>query len=327
MTQPPARPNGDAIWSLGGETMGTTWTVRAVAPPDVTQGAVEAAIQEQLDAVIAVFSPWEGDSEITRFNHAPSGMWALSEAMWSVLDAAMNLADDTDGAVDPTLGALVDLWGFGPPGPRPDSSPLPTDEDVAAALAVSGWQGLRLHRDARAAMQPGGLRLDFGGIAKGHAVDRVSEALSALGVTSHLVEIGGEMRGTGVKPDAQPWWIGLEPPPGGPIPRAVAALVDIAVATSGDWRRGFELNGTLYPHTLEGRTGRPVTNGVASVTVFHASAMMADAWATALTVRGAADGMALAEAYGLAAQILTRTPGGLVEAVSPAFAAMLEDQG
>jgi len=330
MTRPPARPNGETILSLGGETMGTTWTVRVVAPPGVEPAVVKAAIQTQLDAVIAVFSPWERNSEIARFNAAPPGMWALSEAMWTVLDASLNLADDTDGAVDPTLGALVDLWGFGPPGPRPDNDPLPSDTEIKAALAIGGWQALRLHRDARAAMQPGGLKLDFSGIAKGHAVDRVSDTLTALNFTSHLVEIGGEMRGTGVKPDAQPWWIGLEPPPqptdsGGIVPRAVAALVDIAVATSGDWRRGFEWDGALYPHTLDGRTGRPVTNGVASVTVFHTSAMMADAWATALTVKGADEGIALAEAYGLAAQILTRTPEGLVEAISPAFAAMLDD--
>jgi len=326
MTRPPARPQGETVWSLDGETMGTTWSVRLVAVPGMDQAAVSAAIEAELAAVIAVFSPWSFDSEIARFNAAPPGMWALSEAMWAVLDASMNLADDTDGAVDPTLGALVDLWGFGPPGPRSDDTPIPTDEEVATALSVSGWQGLRLHRDARAAMQPGGMRLDFSGIAKGHAVDRVSDALTAMGATSHLVEIGGEMRGTGIKPDFQPWWIGLEPPPGASVPRAVAGLVDIAVATSGDWRRAFEVDGTLYPHTIDGRTGRPVLNGVASVTVFHARAMMADALATALTVSGPEQGMALAQAHGIAAQILTRTPDGMVEGVSPAFAAMLDDE-
>ncbi|ADL00438.1 FAD:protein FMN transferase [Brevundimonas subvibrioides] len=326
MDRPPARPNGDRIWSLDGDTMGTTWSVRLVAPSGLEQAAVEAAIQADLDAVIAVFSPWAHDSEIARFNAAPPGMWALSPALWSVLDASMNLADDTDGAVDPTLGALVDLWGFGPPGPRPDTDPLPSEAEIATALAVSGWQGLRLHRDARAAMQPGGLKLDFSGIAKGHAVDRVSDTLTALGCNSHLVEIGGEMRGTGVKPDAQPWWIGLEPPPGAMIPRSVAGLVDIAVATSGDWRRAFQFDGILYPHTLDGRTGRPVANGVASVTVFHASAMLADAWATALTVSGPEQGLALARAHGIAAQILTRTSEGVTEVLSPAFAAMLDDE-
>ena len=324
MGAPPSRPPGEDVVRLGGETMGTTWSVGAVAPAGVDETVLFAAAQAELDAVVAVFSPWEPASEISRFNAAPAGIWALSQAFWTVLDASMNLADDTDGAVDPTLGALIDLWGFGPSGPR-IGAVLPSDEEIAEALAVSGWQTLRLNRDARGALQPGGMKLDFSGIAKGHAVDRVSEALTRLGATSHLVEIGGEMRGMGVKPDGQPWWIGLEEPPGAPSTRTVAALVDIAVATSGDWRRAFEHDGRLYPHTIDGRTGRPIDNGVTSVTVFHASAMIADAWATALTVLGPEAGPATAEAYDLAAQMVVRTTDGVVEHLTPAFVAMMDE--
>lgn len=305
--------------------MGTTWTVRLVAPPAADEAALRAAIDAELDAIIGLFSPWERTSEIARLNAAPAGLWGLSQPFWDVLDASMNLADDTDGAVDPTLGALVDLWGFGPPGLRPSDNPLPSDSEVETALGVSGWRKLRLDATRRGALQPGGLKLDFAGIAKGHAVDRVSEALTRLGATSHLVEIGGELRGAGVKPDGQPWWIGLEPPPGSSSPRTVAALADIAVATSGDWRRALIIDDRLYPHTLDGRTGRPITNGVASVTVFHASAMMADAWASALTVLGPDDGIGLATAHGLAAQILTRTPEGMSEALTPAYQAMMDE--
>ncbi len=312
--------------SLNGETMGTTWSVRLIAPPNADPNALTAAVQTQLDAVVALFSPWAPTSEISRFNAAPAGVWSLSEPFWAVLDASMNLADDTDGAVDPTLGALVDLWGFGPPGPRPATNPLPSDEEILAALSVSGWQKLRLDAERRGAVQPGGMKLDFSGIAKGHAVDRVSEALTALGATSHLIEIGGELRGAGVKPDMQPWWIGLEQPPGAPSPRTVAALADIAVATSGDWRSAMMVDDYLYPHTIEGRSGRPITNGVASVTVFHASAMMADAWATAMTVLGPDDGCGLATAHGLAAQILTRTSDGITERLTPAFIAMMDEE-
>ncbi|MGV3578995.1 FAD:protein FMN transferase [Brevundimonas sp.] len=324
MSAPPSRPPGDDVLRLRGETMGTTWSVSAVAPAGVTEADLLAVIQPELDAVIAVFSPWERTSEISRFNAAPAGVWALSQGFWMVLDASMDLADDTDGAVDPTLGALVDLWGFGPPGPR-IGSPVPPEDEIAAALSVSGWQKLRLNRDARGAVQPGGMKLDFSGIAKGHAVDRLSDALTRLGATAHLVEIGGEMRGRGVKPDGQPWWIGLEEPPGAPSSRTVAALVDIAVATSGDWRRAFEHEGRLYPHTIDGRTGRPIDNGVTSVTVFHASAMSADAWATALTVLGAEESLSLATAHGLAAQIVVRTEAGVIEHLTPAFIAMMDE--
>jgi len=333
VTGAPPRPPSDLIWTLGGATMGTTWSARVIAPPGADQRALADAVQAELDAVVAVFSPWDPTSEISRFNTAPAGAWALSEPFWSLLDAAMDIADDTDGAVDPTLGALVDLWGFGPPGPRPIGS-LPSDEAIAAALAVSGWQKLRLNREARAAVQAGGqnggMALDFSAIAKGHAVDRVSERLTQLGATSHLVEIGGELRGMGVKPDAQPWWVEIEQPPqlagfADVAPRTVAAMFDLAVATSGDYRRAFTHDQRLYPHTIDGRTGRPVDNGLASVTVFHASAMKADAFSTALTVMGPEEGPAFAEAMGLAAHFIERKPNGPVERMTRAYAAMMDD--
>ncbi|CAM2914506.1 FAD:protein FMN transferase [Brevundimonas diminuta] len=325
MTGAPERPPSDLIWSLSGETMGTTWSVRLVPPPGAAQGDFAAAVEEELARIVAVFSPWEADSEISRFNAAPAGTWALSDDFWALLTQALDLADDVSGAVDPSLGALVDLWGFGPPGPRSVLLPLPSDEEVEAARAVSGWQKLRLHREAQAAIQIGGMKLDFSGIAKGHAVDRVSDRLSALGATSHLVEIGGELKGRGVKPDAQPWWVEIEVVAGSPAPRTVAALVDLAMATSGEGRRAFPHEGRLYSHTLDGATGRPVDNGLAQVTVFDASAMRADALATALTVLGPIEGPELAEALGLAAHFTERTPDGLIERMTPAFAAMLDD--
>lgn len=326
MTGAPERPPSDLVWSLDGVTMGTTWSVRLVPPPGAAQETFQAAIDAELARLVAVFSPWEADSEISRFNAAPAGPFALSPDFWALLTASLDLADDVNGAVDPTLGALVDLWGFGPPGPRSPLLPLPSDAEVEAALAVSGWQRLRLDREAQAAIQIGGMTLDFSGIAKGHAVDRVSARLTALGATSHLVEIGGELLGRGVKPDAQPWWVEIEAVPGSPAPRTVAALFDLAVATSGDWRRAFVHHERLYPHTLDGATGRPVDNGLAQVTVFDASAMRADALATALTVLGPFDGPEFADAMGLAAHFVERTPRGLVERMSPAFAAMMDDE-
>lgn len=326
----PERPPSDLIWSLAGESMGTTWSVRLVPPPGVSQDAFQAAIEAELARIVALFSPWTPDSEISRFNAAPAGTWELSPDFWALLNASLDLADDVNGAVDPTLGALVDLWGFGPPGPRDPLNPLPADDEIEAALAVSGWQKLRLNRDARAAVQVGGpnggMKLDFSGIAKGHAVDRVSARLSEMGATSHLVEIGGELLGRGVKPDAQPWWVEIETAPGSPAPRTVAALFDVAVATSGDWRRAFVHDERLYPHTIDGSTGRPVDNGLAQVTVFDASAMRADAWATALTVLGPFDGPEFAEAMKIAAHFVERTPRGLVERMSPAFAAMMDEE-
>ena len=299
--------------------MGTTWAVRLVTPAGLDRAGFQTAIEEELAAIIALFSHWDATSELARFNAAPPGFWAVSEPFWDLLNRALDLADDTNGSVDPTLGALVDLWGFGPQGPRPD---VPSDDEITAALSVSGWGALRLNREARAVQQPGGLKLDLSGIAKGHAVDRVSERLTALGAVHHLVEIGGELRGAGVKPGGHPWWVELQQAPGTPAPRTAAALFDMAVATSGDWVRRFESGGRIYSHTIDGGTGRPVDNGVASVTVLAETALYADAMATALTVMGRYDGPAYADALNIAAAFVVRTETGLIEIVSPAFAAM-----
>lgn len=322
----PERPPSDMVWSLDGLSMGTSWQVHFVPPPASDLQTFRAAIEAELDTVIALFSPWVDHSEITRFNNADIGFVPLSEQFWSLLTASLDLADDVNGAVDPTLGALVDLWGFGPQGPRPSLLPVPSETDIADALKVSGWNRLRLNRDERSALQAGNMKLDFSGIAKGHAVDRISDLLTRLGATSHLVEIGGELKGRGVKPDAQPWWVEIETVEDSPAPRTVCALYDLAVATSGDWRKTFSHNGQAYSHTIDGSTGYPVNNGVAQVTVFEASAMRADALATALTVLGPNDGLDLARAMNLCAHFLIRTQDGLREAYTPAYAAMMDDE-
>ena len=310
--------------------MGTTWSVRLVAPPGSERSVIQSAIEGELSGIIALFSHWDPRSELSRLNAAPPGFWAVSEPFWNLLNAAMDLADETNGAVDPTLGALVDLWGFGPPGPRPlngfgTGHTTPFEEEIAAARALSGWGILRFNREARAVQQLGGVKLDLSGLAKGHAVDRVSDRLTALGATHHLVEIGGELRGAGVKPDGMPWWAELQQAPGAPGPRTVAALFDLACATSGDWVRNFEVYGQRFSHTIDGRTGRPVENGVASVTVLADTAMYADAMATALTVMGPEEGPAYAEALSIAAAFVMRAEAGMTEIISPAFAAMLSE--
>ena len=321
----PPRPPSDIVWSLGGPTMGTTWNARVIAPPGADQADFQSAIEAELAEIVRLFSPWERASEVSRFNAAPEGMWALSKPFWAFLDATMDLGDETNGAVDPTLGALVDLWGFGPPGPRSPLLPTPSYEEVVDALKVSGWQKLRTNREAGAAMQMGGMKLDFSGLAKGHAVDRVSDRLAAMGATSHLVEIGGELKGRGVKPDAQPWWAEIERVDDSPAPRTVVALYDLALATSGDYRRAFVHQGRRYSHTIDGSTGRPVDNGLASVSVLHPLGLRADAYATALTVMGPYEGPEFAEAIGLAAHFVHRTERGLVEIMTPAWRAMMDE--
>ncbi|WP_330999367.1 FAD:protein FMN transferase [Sphingomonas sp. IC-56] len=260
-------------------------------------------------------SHWEPDSALSRFNRSEPGRWQpLPAGFAQVLAAGLSIAGASGGAFDPAMGLLADLWGFGPSGAR---AAIPSDAEIAAVLESPGHR--HIEQDGRRARRLAPVALDFSGIAKGHAVDAVAERLRSLGCADFLVEIGGELRGEGIKPDGQPWWVELEPAPGVANAPIRVALHGLSVATSGDYRRSFRHAGRDYAHTIDPRTGRPLTNGVASVTVLHPSCMLADAWATALTVLGPS-GMALAERQGLAAHMAVRGAG---EQLSPRLAAML----
>lgn len=294
--------------------MGTTWTVEAVEPPENLVAEVEAV----LSIVIAQMSHWEPTSALSAFNRTPPGEWhALPPELSNVLSAGLAVAAASDGAFDPAMGALADLWGFGPSGPQP----IPDDKAVLSLARES-----RIEHDALLlrARRFGTAALDLSGIAKGYAVDAVAARLRALDVVDFLAEIGGEFVGSGIRPDGQPWWVDLEPVPGAAIEEIRVALHDLAVATSGDYRRYFAADGRRYAHTLDPRTGRPSENGVASVTVLHRECMWADAWATALTVLGPEEGLALAEREGLAMHMIVREGQGVRELLSPELQQMLD---
>jgi thiamine biosynthesis lipoprotein len=260
-------------------------------------------------------SQWEPRSALSALNRAPVGEWiAIAPDLARVIDAGLAIAAASDGAFDIAGGALADLWGFGPPGPR---STIPRDDEIADARAHSGGG---IERDGDRARRTGDVALDLSGIGKGHAVDALAAALSEHGVRDFLVEIGGEFVGCGIRPDAQPWWVELENPPGIDLPPLRIATHGIAVATSGDYRRFVRDGARRLGHTIDPRTGRPVDNGVVSVSVIAADCMTADGWATALTVAGPELGMTLAARERLAARIVT---GDGREYLSLALQAML----
>ena len=323
-------PAGADIVALAGLTMGTSWSVRLVAPADL-QARLQHGLQQQLDAVVAQMSHWEVQSDLGRYNRAPAGSWhALEADFFTVLDCALDVMRDSGGAYDPCAGALVNLWGFGPEQRYDEPGFIaPTQAQTAAVCDRRASQRIALDRDARRFYQPGGMQLDLSAIAKGYGVDKLAGYLEAQGIHHYLVEVGGELRGAGVKPDGQPWWVALEQPPSwssndGPCDEFVLALHGLSVATSGDYRRYFERDGQRVAHTIDPRTGMPATHDLASVTVVHAHCMAADAWSTALTVLGPQVGLALAEQRGLAARFVQRGARGYGETLSSHLRAMLE---
>ena len=320
------QPPLGVVHTLAGQSMGTAWSVRLAGAARMDLQALEAGIQRELDLIVAQMSHWEPGSDLSRFNRAKAGTWmALPAPFMEVLQYARSVAADSGGAYDPGAGALVDLWGFGAHGRHGEPGFQPPDEAaIAAACGHCGWQRLRLDSAGGRAWQPGELRLDLSAVAKGYAVDRIARHLDEAGIQDHLVEVGGELRGTGIKPDGQPWWVQLEPLDGLDSD-TVLALHGLCVATSGDYRRYFQHAGRRHPHTIDPRSGRPIAHGLARVTVLHAQCMAADALSTALTVLGPEAGFEWAMQRGLAALFVTRRPqGGFDERMTPACEALAQ---
>ncbi|MCA1860867.1 FAD:protein FMN transferase [Janthinobacterium sp. HSC-3S05] len=330
-------PPGAAIRDLRGLTMGTSWSVRlleSAMPGRAGSADLQQGLQQQLDLVVAQMSHWSDESDLGRFNRAEAGSWhSLPAAFCEVLGFAMHVSQASGGAYDPCAGALVNLWGFGPrhrydePGFLP-----PKDDSVALLLAQRQRRRLELDLPARRARQPGGLQLDLSAIAKGYGVDRLARYLESQGIGHYLVEVGGELRGAGSKPDGQPWWVMLEQVDGADSadhaqhpPEMLLALHGLSVATSGDYRRFFQDGTVRFSHTIDPRSGMPIANQLASVTVVHEQCMAADAWSTALTVLGPEAGMALAEEQGLAARFVRRDGHGYHETLSSHMLAMLDE--
>ena len=302
--------------------MGTYWTVKWVDEGGVSPESLISRIEHIIARVVDEMSTWQEDAFISRFNRAPANSdFSLPACFAHVLECAMQLAADTDGAFDPTVGPLVNLWGFGPG--RPITEP-PVQTDIAAAQTLCGWRRI-IVKDGYIC-QPGGLYLDFSGIAKGYSVDLIADNLRGQGIRNFLVEVGGELSGSGIKPDGQPWWVVLEVPE---LQRqdqqSIVALYGLAVATSGDYRRYFDHQNIRYSHTLDPRTGYPVADALVAVSVLHSSCMHADALATALTVLGVQAGLEYATNRHIAAIFTQMEVGKAVQYLSPAMLEMVED--
>ncbi|CAN5699838.1 FAD:protein FMN transferase [soil metagenome] len=310
MPAPAPLPAAAVSTRLCGHSMGTSWSVHLLHPPQLSAAVLQAGIEQQLDLVVAQMSHWEADSALSRFNRAAAGSWhSLAPEFFKVLDYALYVAQQSRGAYDPAIGHLVNVWGFGPHQAAQAICPaMPDPATLQQARLAGGWQQLRLERATRRVRQPGGLALDLSSIAKGFSVDLVATYLADCGVTSYLVEVGGELRGLGCKADLRPWWVELEHPHSARHlgDKTIVALHGLAVATSGDYRRYFVQDGQRYAHTIDPRSGYPLQHNLASVTVLHAECMVADALATAILVMGLEAGLAYAEQLHLPCLLLSR---------------------
>ena len=283
-----------------GHALGTTYLIRANCVEPLPRERLEA----ELDRVARQMSTFEPDSELMAFNRSPVGeAVAVSPALAEVVGVAQQVAAQTEGAFDATVGPLVALWGFG----AAAATAPPTEADIRAALATVGHARLRASDDPPELTKLAPVTLDLSAIAKGHGVDRLTAVLDDSGCRSYLVEIGGEIRVSGSSPSGGGWRLGVESPAGGGrmIPPPIV-LRSGAVATSGRYRQFRRQGDARVSHIIDPRTGRPVAHGLVAVTVVAQTALLADAYATALLVLGDDAGSRFADRHGIAALFVVR---------------------
>ena len=313
--------SGPDIIKISGNKMGTTYHITVVADQPAPRDLAER-IDRALDVVDLSMSTYKTESEISKFNGLPVDTSQQISADFShVLKVSKTVWRQSNGAFDPTVGPLVDLWGFGP---QRGDDVVPADDQIDRALASIGFQYMQLSEGQISKTRP--VRLDVSAVAKGYAVDLVADLLEMLALPDYLVEVGGEMRLGGSNAKGQFWRIAVEQPSVIPQVQRIIELGDVAMATSGDYRNYFEVDGVRYSHTIDPRTGRPITHGLASVTVLAPTCAEADAWATALSVMGEEQGLAVAEQLNLPVYMLVKTESGFKAVSSSAFDPYLNDK-
>ncbi len=263
-----------------GNTMGTSYSVKYLDG----QGR---NFQQEIDSVLGVFnqslSTYIQDSEISRFNRDGILRYELPY-LYPVLKRSKEIYEKTEGAFDPTVGPLVNAWGFGP-----ENSRVPAKEVVDSLRQLVNYDSVYFDSVSACKMMKG-MKLDFSAIAKGYGVDVVAQYLMAREVENIFVEIGGEIYCHGLNERGEPWRVGVNFPSYDEgeqrVVQAVVPLYDRAIATSGNYRNYYEVDGKKYAHTIDPVSGYPVQHSVLSASVFAPDCMTADAYATAFMVLG-----------------------------------------
>lgn len=290
------------IQTIYGFSMGTSYSVKVVSTLSESR-RLQLGIESTLADINDRMSTYLPHSDISNFASSEINTPVEVDVKTiEVIEKALGIANITEGYFDPTVAPLVDLWGFGP---TPRNSAVPSDNEIQSVLSNIGHNQVSVNVETNTLSKSAPRELDLSAIAKGYAVDRIAEYLHSRNVENYLVEVGGEMRLSGIKPDNVKWKIAIEKPD--TSVRAAFRLLEVtdgAVATSGDYRNFFEIEGKRYSHTINPKTGYPVEHDLASVTVVMNDCMEADAFATAFMAMGKEMALQLAEDKKIAAFLI-----------------------
>lgn len=292
------------IQSLFGYSMGTSYSIKLVSTLNESRN-LQIGVEGVLSDINQRMSTYLPRSDLSRFGELAVGeSLPVDPKTVAVVSKALEIAEQTDGAFDPTIAPLVDLWGFGPTARQ---SALPGQDRIQRALATVGYDGVSVDVENQVLNKHADRSLDLSAIAKGYAVDQVAQFLEAKGFSDFLVEVGGEMRFSGQKPNGEPWRIAIEKPdPSSRSPFRLLEMQNYAVATSGDYRNYIEVDGKRYSHTIDPTSGYPIDHDLASVTVVMDSGMEADAYATAFSVMGREQALVKAQEWDVAVFLIYR---------------------
>lgn len=316
--------NGACVEQIGGSTMGSTWSVKyvrhaGVADPAQVRGEVEAVLGE----VDQQMSTYRSDSVIERFNSLPAdSCQSMPAAVLELVRIGDQLSTQSEGSYDLTVEPLLDLWGFGPQGRE---EKVPDAAALAEVMQRVGHQHLRIDGDHLC--KDAAVAVDFNSIAAGYAVDVIAVRLQHMGIDNYLVEVTGELKAKGKKPDGSAWRIAFEEPRDDQ--QVAERIIDVdgyGVSTSGDYRHYFLQDGRRYSHTFDARSGRPVLHDLASVTVIHPSALMADGLSTLLLILGPERARDYAQKHGIAAFFVLRADTGFDTRSSQAFTQLVGEK-
>jgi thiamine biosynthesis lipoprotein len=301
-----------------GKTMGTSYMVKFTQAPDGPALPSQQEVDKILKEVNASMSTYIPTSEISKINSdsKKNKPYPISEDFNRVLSFSMNVAKKTEGIFDPTIGPLVNLWGFGPEGIRK----VPSEKEISEAKKRVGFQKVAHDtKQMKVMFVEEGMKIDLSASAKGFGVDKIAEFLNKRRIENYMVEIGGEVRTRGKK-NGRPWRIAIETPDpdfSKKTIQKVMPLHNLSVATSGNYRNFFLEKGKGYSHTIDFKTGKPVPGIMASVTVVSPNnCMEADGWATALMAMGAEKGIEYTKKYSIAAYFIY-APADSGDMVSP----------
>jgi FAD:protein FMN transferase len=312
-----------------GETMGSVYTVKIVGT-NLAASALDRLkkdVDDRLKEVNRQMSHYLSESELSRFNRAPAGEpFPISPEFGQVVRLALELNQRSSGAFDPTLGIVINLWGFGEQGPLRQ---IPPADKLAQAMQQTGCRHLRLTPAGRLVKDTPGLQLNLSAIAKGFGVDEATRVLRARGFTNTYVSISGEVFVSGLNARGERWKVGVSAPlpqwrAGDPLV-AVLALSGQAVSTSGDYQKYFEdAQGRRWCHIFDPRTGHPVQHRLGSVSVIADNCTVADGLSTTLFVLGAQEGLRFIEGWTNAAAlfVVRDEAGAFRQEASSRFAAL-----